>query len=93
MIRLSSSSALTEGTGGRNPESRTRTQLRCGGLWSGIDSRAGTSGFAADVQDVGTLVEQAIRVLNRPVAIEKLAAVRKRIGRDIDNPHHEGALA
>lgn len=56
----------------------------------GHGRRAGTRAFAADVQDVGALGDQATRVLDTILRREKLAPVREAVGRDVDDPHHPG---
>ena len=49
--------------------------------------------LAADVEDVGAVGDHPGRVGNRDVRIESLTAVGERIGRDVDDRHHERTLA
>ena len=54
---------------------------------------AGTSGFTADVEDVGSFDHHAKTVLNGARGIEPYASIRKRIGGDVQDAHHERTLA
>src|SRR5665213_3744397 len=47
----------------------------------------GSGGFPADVDDVGAGRHQFEPVLDRSVGVEPLAAIRKRVGRDIHDAH------
>jgi hypothetical protein len=59
-----------------------------------IDRRgAGTGRFAPNVDDVGSGGDQRGGVFDRPVDIDKTAAVGEGIGRDIENAHHDPGLA
>ena len=59
----------------------------------GVDAGTGAGGFAADVDDIGALVEKAEGVFDRFLGIEKVSTVGKRIRRDVHDTHHERALA
>ena len=54
-------------------------------------ARARTRRFAADVDEVGAFVHQPARVGERRARGGETAAVGKRIGSDIDDPHDKGA--
>ena len=54
--------------------------------------RAGTRGFAADVDDVRAFRGEAMRVGDRAFHIGELAAVGKRIRGHIQHAHDEGAV-
>jgi len=64
-------------------------------LFFGGDGRvfAGARGFAADVDDVGSLLEHAEGVGCGCSGIEEAAAVGEGIGRDVEDPHDECARA
>ena len=53
---------------------------------------AGTRGLAAHVDDLRTLLNHALRVRNRSVVRVVLSPVGERIGRDIQDAHHDGHL-
>jgi hypothetical protein len=53
----------------------------------------GAGRFAAEIEQVGTVVEHFQRAADGSIGVEKLAAVRKGIGRDVENPHDESAFA
>ncbi len=54
---------------------------------------AGPRGFAADVDQVGSLVHHPDTRVNRGGGIEQASAVGKRIRRDIDHAHDQSAVA
>ncbi len=54
---------------------------------------AGAGGFAADVDEVGALIEHGEGVLDGGVRVEKRAAIGERVGGDVEDAHDEGALA
>src|ERR1019366_3161769 len=49
--------------------------------------------FAADVEDVGSLIEQGVAMVDGRARIEVAASVGEGIGRDVEHPHDERALA
>ena len=49
--------------------------------------------LAADIEDVGALLHHAERIRHRAGRIEALAAIGKRVGRDVDDRHDERARA
>ena len=53
---------------------------------------AGPRGLAADVHDRGPFLEHPARGCNRGVRVEVHTAVRKAVGRHVDDPHHRRAL-
>ena len=53
-------------------------------------ARAGTRGFAADVDDRGALLDHAPRVRERRGGREEPAAVGEGIGRDVEHAHDHG---
>ena len=57
------------------------------------DTRARPSRFAANIEDVGALVQHCSAYLDRLVGRQRTAAVVKRIRRNVDHAHYEGALA
>ncbi len=63
-----------------------------GGLRGG-GGYAGAGGFAADVEDVGTFVEEREAVSDGRPGIGVQASVGERIGGDVEDPHDEGSLA
>ncbi|MCY1508423.1 hypothetical protein D9M68_427310 [compost metagenome] len=57
----------------------------------GVERHGGAAGagrFAADVEDVGTLLQQLLAVLQRRLGRRVRAAVGEGIGRDVDDAHH-----
>ena len=52
--------------------------------------RTRACGFAPDIEHVRALSQQLLTMATRCVRREMLTAIRKRIGRDIDNAHHPG---
>src|ERR1700734_2266505 len=54
---------------------------------------AWTRRFATDVENVGAFFLQALSMCDGLVAVEVRPAVGKGIGRDIDDPHDQRALA
>ena len=50
-------------------------------------------GDAAEVEDVGTFVEESEGVVERGFRVEVLAAVGEGIGRDVDDAHEQSARA
>ncbi len=52
-----------------------------------------TGRFAADVKQVRTFVQQTQSVLQRFFRGEELAAVRKRVGSNVEDSHNEGPLS
>ena len=52
-------------------------------------SRIGAGAFAADVQDVRSLGHELQGMRDRLLGLEELPPIRKTIGRDIDDPHHQ----
>ena len=66
------------------PEDSDRSARR---IRDGIRARAG--GFAPDIDDVRALRHELTGVRDRRGRVEEAAAVRKRIGRDVHDTHHE----
>jgi serine-type D-Ala-D-Ala carboxypeptidase/endopeptidase (penicillin-binding protein 4) len=56
-------------------------------------SEAGARGLAADVEKIGALIEQREGLCGGRVGAEIEAAVRERVGRDVEDAHNEGARA
>ena len=50
---------------------------------------AGTRGLTANVQDVCALFEQLFAMCQSCMRVGVLTAIRERVGRDIDNAHHQ----
>jgi hypothetical protein len=55
--------------------------------------RAGARGLAADVQDVGAILDHPQAVVHGPFGIVAEATVRKRVGRHVDDAHDQRARA
>ena len=60
-------------------------QLFVRGHGLGIRPRA----FAADVEQIGPVGDQLQRMSDCRIRVKELAAVRKAVGRDVDDPHHQ----
>ena len=58
-----------------------------------IHPRSGTRGLAANIKDVGPLIQQSLRMFDGLLAFQELAAVGKRIWSDVDDAHDQSALA
>ena len=58
----------------------------CGGL--GV----GAGGFAAEIEQVGTIVEELEGLSEGGWWREEVAAVREAVGRDVDDAHEERAI-
>jgi hypothetical protein len=57
----------------------------------GVERHGGAAGagrFAADIEDVGALLEQLLAVLQRSPGGRMRAAIGEGIGRDVDDAHH-----
>ena len=52
----------------------------------------GPGRFAPDIQDVGAFGDQLPRVLQCAIELQEVPAVGKRVGRHVDNAHHQRAL-
>ena len=53
---------------------------------------AGPRAFPADVENVGTFFDQPQSVIDRGTRACKEPAVRKAVGRDVDDPHDAGTI-
>ena len=63
-------------------------------LFVGVDRLGvGPRAFAADVEDVGAVGDQPQGVVDGRLRVEKLAAVGKAVGRDVDDAHQQRAAA
>ena len=63
-------------------------------LLGGLDpQRAGAGRLAAHVDDVGAEREQRQAVFHGAARVSVTAAVGKRVGRDVQDPHQPGAVA
>ncbi len=45
--------------------------------------------FAADIENVGSLVRQPQPLRDSRLRIEKLPGIREAVGRDVDDPHQQ----
>ena len=54
--------------------------------------RAGAGGLAADIKEVGALGGQLQRMRHRRIGAGVVAAVGERVGSDVDDTHHPGAV-
>ena len=74
------------------PSSRapsTTGSTRASSSASATGGAPGRRRLAADVEDVGALAQQRSRVRERRAGVEVAAAVGERVGRDVDDAHHE----
>jgi hypothetical protein len=63
-----------------------------GGSLSGSGGRAGTGGFASDVEDIRAFIEKREAMGDAGLGVEVKAAVREGIGRNVEYAHDEGSL-
>ena len=59
-------------------------------FFAGNLHRAGTRGFAADVDDLRAIVDQGTCVREGRIEVGMRAAVRKRVGRHVEHAHDDG---
>ena len=55
--------------------------------------RARPGGLSSDVDEVGAVGHEAPATRHRGVGVEPETAVRERVGRDVDDAHHESAAS
>ena len=79
-----------ERTAGEGLENRQHAPQLLGGV-DRLGARA--CGLAADVEDVGAVLEHLPAGVHGPCGIEAAAAVGERVRRDVDDAHDERALA
>ena len=53
-------------------------------------ARTRPRGLAADIENRGALTDHRLGMARRDVDLVKLATIRKRVGRDVENTHHGG---
>jgi hypothetical protein len=61
-------------------------------LAGGEQGGSGAGRLAADVDNVGAGRQQRITLPDRAIGIKPAAAIKKAVGRDVEDTHHEGAI-